>query len=363
MSLVRAVGIFQGLLLGIILIVSSKKSKSTLFLGLFLIGFSIEFIPELLSDLKFLNYNPRQLLFLLNLSWIIFPLFFIYVQKISIIPKDKITYWVIYPGIVALILHFILGMVDRDLTNWLLEHTYLYQFLYGISLVYSLYIIYRIVVLIREHKAEVQNQYAQPENRLLEWTSFFAFFCFALVATRITALFMDRSYVLHIILSGLNIIIIALIAISGIFQYNVFNVLSEAKDGPGILSQNQNSIPLTEDKAREIVERLNVLMSEKRMYLKQDLTITDLAQEIKEHPRSISIALNTYYHKNFNSFINEYRIQAAERLLKEGYAESMSIEGLSQEVGFRSKTSFYRSFKEKTGMTPVEFVKKWTPES
>ena len=147
-SLIRAVGIFQGLLLGIILIASSKKSKSTLFLGLFLIGFSVEFLPELLVDLKYLDYNPRQLLFLLNLSWILFPLFFIYVQKISIIPKDKITYWVIYPGLFAVILHLILGMVDRDFTDWLLENTYVYQIIYTISLLYSLYIIYRIVCLI-----------------------------------------------------------------------------------------------------------------------------------------------------------------------------------------------------------------------
>ena len=174
-SLIRAVGIFQGLLLGIILILSSKKNKSTLFLGLFLIGFSVEFLPEFLSDLQLLNYNPRQLLVLLNLSWILFPLFFIYVQKISIIPKDKITYWVIYPGIFAVMLHLILGMVDRNFTNWLLEHTYVYQILYCVSLFYSLYIIYRIVVLIREHREEVRNQYSQPENRLLEWTAFLPF--------------------------------------------------------------------------------------------------------------------------------------------------------------------------------------------
>ena len=357
-SLIRAVGIFQGLLLGIILILSSKKNKSTLFLGLFLIGFSVEFLPEFLSDLQLLNYNPRQLLVLLNLSWILFPLFFIYVQKISIIPKDKITYWVIYPGIFAVMLHLILGMVDRNFTNWLLEHTYVYQILYCVSLFYSLYIIYRIVVLIREHREEVRNQYSQPENRLLEWTSFFAFFCFALVATRILALFMDQNEVLDILLAGLNIVIIALIAISGIFQYNVFNVLSHGRRASHATPTEQTAKPLTEQKAEEILNKMDSLITDSRMFLIQDLTITDVAQELGEHPRSISLALNNYYKKNFNSYINGYRIREAEKLLKEGYTESMSIEGLSQEVGFRSKTSFYRSFKEYNGMTPIEFVRK-----
>ena len=357
-SLIRAVGIFQGLLLGVILIFSSKKNKSTLFLGLFLIGFSVEFLPEFLSDLRLLNYNPRQLLFLLNLSWILFPLFFIYVQRISIIPKDKITYWVIYPGLFAVILHLILGMVDRNFTNWLLENTYVYQILYCVSLIYSLYVIYRIVILIKEHKEEVRNQYAQPENRLLEWTSFFAFFCFALVATRILALFMDQNEILDILLAGFNIVIIALIAISGIFQYNVFNALSHTHATEETAAVEQAAKPLTETKAREILDKMDKLMSDSRMFLIQDLTVTDVAQELGEHPRNISLALNNYYKKNFNSYINGYRIREAEKLLKEGYTESMSIEGLSQEVGFRSKTSFYRSFKEHNGMTPIEFVRK-----
>ena len=357
-SLIRAVGIFQGLLLGIILIASSKKSKSTLFLGLFLIGFSVEFLPELLSDLKFLDYNPRQLLFLLNLSWILFPLFFIYVQKISIIPVERITYWVIYPGLMGVIMHLILGMVDRNFTDWLLENTYIYQIIYAISLVYSLYIIYRIVRLIQMHREEVRNQYSQPENRLLEWTSFFAFFCFALVATRIAALFMDRSPVLHLIMSGLNIVIIALIAISGIFQYNVFNVISSSNNQQIPLGQEQAGSSITATKGREILNKMDKLMNDTKIYLRQDLTITDVAQEIKEHPRTISIALNTYYKKNFNTYINEFRILTAEKMLKEGYTQQKSIEGLSQEVGFRSKTSFYRSFKENTGLTPLEFVKK-----
>ena len=259
-SLIRAVGIFQGLLLGSILIASSKKSKSTLFLGLFLIGFSVEFLPELLVDLKYLDYNPRQLLFLLNLSWILFPLFFIYVQKISIIPKEKITYWVIYPGLFAVILHLILGMVDRDFTDWLLENTYVYQIIYTISLLYSLYIIYRIVRLIQIHREEVRNQYSQPENRLLEWTSFFAFFCFALVATRIAALFMDRSPVLHIIMSGLNIVIIALIAISGIFQYNVFNVIAESNDKQVTVAQDQANNPVDDIERIQQADCINNLI-------------------------------------------------------------------------------------------------------
>ena len=108
----------------------------------------------------------------------------------------------------------------------------------------------------------------------------------------------------------------------------------------------------------DLLKRLDNLIEEKGIFRLQDLTIADVARELGEHPRTISVALNTYYKKNFNSYINHYRIRHAETLLKSGYAQSKSIEGLSQEVGFRSKASFYKAFKENTGITPVEYVRK-----
>ena len=363
LSLLRALGILQGLALGIILIISSRKNKSTLFLGLFILGFTFEFLEELLTELRFLNYNPRQLLFLLNLSWIIFPLFFIYVQKISIIPRDKISYWVIYPGIIAVVVHILLR-ISGNLPDYLLEETYTYEILYGLSLVYSLYIVYRINGLIWEHKKEVKKQYAEPDQRLLEWTRFFAFFCFTLVTTRVAALFMDKSETLDLAMAGLNIVLIALIAISGFFQYNVFNVLSKPEvEATGNTGSQVETDQITESRSREMLERMDKLLLDSDLYKKQDLTIADVGVAINEHPRAISNALNTYYKKNFNTYINEFRIQKARELLQGGYSGKMSIEGLANEVGFRSKTSFYRAFKENTEMTPVEYVRQLETEA
>ena len=356
-SLIRAIAILQGLILGIILIVYSRKNKSSLFLGLFLLGFAIEFLPGLISDMKFLNYNARQLLFLLNLSWILFPLILIYVRKVSIVQRERVRYRVIYPGILAVLFQVILGL-NRNLSNFLLEQTYTYEALYAAGLVYSVYILYRIHRHLQQHKQEVHNQYAQIDNRLLLWIRYFAFFCFALVTTRITALFMERSPVLHLVLAALNIVIITVIAISGFYQYNVINVLSKSPQGRNGNNNNSSNTSIPENRAFDLLKRMDELLGEKELYQQQDLTIANVAEQLKEHPRSISVALNTYYKRNFNSYINQYRIRKAEALLKAGYTKSKSIEGLSQEVGFRSKASFYRAFKENTDITPVDYIKK-----
>ncbi len=355
-SLIRAIAILQGLILGVVLIVYSKKNKSSLFLGLFLLGFAIEFLPGLISDMKFLNYNPRQLLFLLNLSWILFPLLLIYIRRVSIVQRKRMQYRIIYPGILAVLIQVILGL-NRNLSDFLLMSTYTYEILHVAGLVYSVYILYRIHRHLQQHKQEVHNQYAQVDNRLLLWLRYFAFFCFALVTMRVTALFMDRSPVLHFVLACFNIVIITVIAISGFYQYNVINVLSKNQEDSDAISTNPSTTPIPENRALDLLHRMDDQIEEKELYRQQDLTIANVAELLKEHPRSISLALNTYYKKNFNSYINQYRISRAKTLLKSGYAQTKSIQGLSQEVGFRSKASFYRAFKENTDITPVDYLK------
>ena len=356
-GLIRAIGILQGLVLGVILIIYSKKNKSSLFLGLFLLGFAIEFLPGLISDMRLLDFNPRRLLFLLNLSWILFPLLLLYVARISILPRESVRYRLLYPGMAGVLIQLAVGL-DREVSNWLLVNTFVYEAFYIAGLIYSFYVLYRINQHLQQHRQEVGNQYAHSENKRLAWIRYFAFFCFALVATRITALFMDRFPLLHLIMACLNIVIITVIAISGIYQYNVINVLSSNSGSNDETTGSAGVTPIAEDRAMDILNRMDALIEEDQMYQQQDLTVADLARVMKVHPRTISLALNGYYQKNFNTYINQFRIRQAESLLQKGYTQDKSIEGLSQEVGFRSKASFYKAFKQNTGITPVDYLKK-----
>ena len=61
--------------------------------------------------------------------------------------------------------------------------------------------------------------------------------------------------------------------------------------------------------------------------------------------------------QNFFSFVNNYRIQLAKKLLSDPETSSMPIVELAVEVGFKSKSSFYDAFKKATEMTPTQFKK------
>ena len=53
----------------------------------------------------------------------------------------------------------------------------------------------------------------------------------------------------------------------------------------------------------------------------------------------------------------QLRVELAKEELKKGMLLDHSMEGIWMKAGFTSKTSFFVSFKEETGMTPLEYVK------
>ncbi|HHQ8767947.1 helix-turn-helix domain-containing protein [Clostridioides difficile] len=56
------------------------------------------------------------------------------------------------------------------------------------------------------------------------------------------------------------------------------------------------------------------------------------------------------------TFLNEYRLEKAKWILLNN---NISIVDLVEEVGFGSTKTFYRVFKEKIGVSPLEFKKRY----
>ena len=349
-SLVHALGVFQGLILGVILLFINRKNKSTFFLGLFLIGFAIEFLPVILEDFKILENHPGLLLLPISFSWILFPLFFLYVQKISIFADERVTYKILYPGVISILFLFLLFLLPES-TKEYLRGTYLFEILFGLGLLYSLYIVVRINKYVRNHTEEVKNQFATVKNRQLQWTRFFIVFCLVLVGIHIGTLFIKVAPVLELLISCANLILVFSIAISGIIQYNVFSAVQHANPAHKETIKEDDS----KGKVLELINRIDEYVIDTGIYTKQDLTVVDISNALELHPKDVSRAINKHYNKNFNAYINEFRIKKAKELLRTDIVNNLSIEGVSQEVGFHSKASFYSAFKKATGTTPMNY--------
>ena len=104
-------------------------------------------------------------------------------------------------------------------------------------------------------------------------------------------------------------------------------------------------------------EQLTKLMKEKHPYLDPNLRVHNLAAMLNVTPHVVSKAINMKASVNFYDFVNTYRIEEfKKRVTSKGY-EHLTLLGIAYDVGFNSKTSFNRIFKNHTGLTPSEYIK------
>jgi AraC-like DNA-binding protein len=110
--------------------------------------------------------------------------------------------------------------------------------------------------------------------------------------------------------------------------------------------------------AGELLEELARLMEEECVYREMGLAIGKLAARLEVPEYRLRQAINTGLgYRNFNDFLNRYRIKEASSRLVSSKEKSLPILTIALDVGFRSLSSFNKAFKEEHKMTPTEFRK------
>ncbi len=113
---------------------------------------------------------------------------------------------------------------------------------------------------------------------------------------------------------------------------------------------------LDDDTARTIVTMILKYMEEKKSYKDPDITLAGLADKLDLSPHLLSQLLNDRLSRNFNAFINEYRVAEVKTMLEDP-ANRDKLLAIAYDAGFRSKTTFNTIFKKCTGKTPREYRK------
>jgi len=104
---------------------------------------------------------------------------------------------------------------------------------------------------------------------------------------------------------------------------------------------------------RKLSNQLQFLMEEEKLFCDEDLTLGRLSAVLEITSHQLSQFLNEYYGKNFNAYINSYRIKEAQELLLDEL--DRSTHSIADATGFNSYTAFYTAFKKETGMSPAEY--------
>jgi len=131
------------------------------------------------------------------------------------------------------------------------------------------------------------------------------------------------------------------------------------------LNERLNACPDTQEPKRsgsfikdeeEILLELKRLINKERIYKDRDLNLSNLAEKLNTNTTYLSNIINNRFGMNFKSLINNKRIDEARKLLVAEEYSNFSIEGIANEVGFQSRSSFYQTFKQTTGLTPTDYI-------
>jgi AraC-like DNA-binding protein len=106
-----------------------------------------------------------------------------------------------------------------------------------------------------------------------------------------------------------------------------------------------------------VIGRLQAVMAQKRLFADEEISLAQVAGEVDITPHQLSHIINERLNINFNAFINQYRIDEAQKLLVRD--PEKSVIAVAYEVGFNSKSSFYDAFSRYTGVTPQVYRKKF----
>ncbi|WP_280747807.1 helix-turn-helix domain-containing protein [Parabacteroides sp. PF5-9] len=122
--------------------------------------------------------------------------------------------------------------------------------------------------------------------------------------------------------------------------------------------QTQKNTLTTENqenrKLQELYDQLKVLMKDPAVYTDPNINRRSIAKMLNTNEKYVFTAIRKYSHMSVSEYVNHLRLNYA-RILLSNPAEGRTIETIAHNAGFNSRSIFYHLFKEKYGMTPVEF--------
>lgn len=130
----------------------------------------------------------------------------------------------------------------------------------------------------------------------------------------------------------------------------LFNEITEA------LLPDARSDGATQNSQRHI----NAIESIVNSHLKSGITLSEIASRVYLSKRQVSRIIAKEYGCSLPELINGKRMKAAEIMFR---TKDISISRVAEEVGISSEGYFYRLFKKKYGLTPLQYRKRCASEN
>ncbi|MEQ8243523.1 helix-turn-helix domain-containing protein [Fulvivirga sp.] len=332
--IISGLGVVHGLFLAIFLWTYRKGNRlSNILLGLLLLVLSfrvgksvfLEFTPDL--DVKFIFAG-------LGTIMAIGPLFYLFakscINKSFVVSRKYLLQFI--PSILGVC--FGLWLEDHHMESIPLVFFAALFFSYYLHFIIYIFITYKLV---KEHKAKGLN------IEVYELLMLFVYGLSAIWVVYVLNLFDETvPYIVGPVLYSVVAYVISFIVIS--------------KDYISKIDQTKyKTTTISDEQSRQLYSRVLELVENEKQYQNPELTLKSMSKDLNVTTQTLSMVINQRSGKNFNSFINYYRIEESKQLLHSKAFKNHTMAAIAFEVGFNSISSFNTAFKKQTGKTPVAF--------
>lgn len=361
MEAILYIGTAQSLFASFILLTKRPKTISDKILVVWFFIIALGLGKSLLHRLDLVNIPSASLIFTYG------PLLYLYVSSVI---KENFRFKPIYT---LHLIPFVLFALLAYATEWARfsingNASEGYILLFGVVFLSTLtYYIYKVFRMLKKHSANIDNTFSYHSQHInLNWVKYISI-VFTITFAFTVLYGMLRKYAdVYIIDPGfITSTGFTLLAFSFSFfafkQPQIFNVnrrdVRYEYDLP-LKPKQENKYErsgLKDDEADRYLKRLIEYTEINKPYLKGDLTIQEIADNIDVPKHYLTQILNEKIRKNFYTFINEYRVAAVKEMFANSNYNHYTLLAIAYECGFNSKSSFNGIFKKMTGQTPSEY--------
>tara|TARA_R110002073_G_scaffold89852_8_gene212595 strand:+ start:27636 stop:28706 length:1071 start_codon:yes stop_codon:yes gene_type:complete len=123
----------------------------------------------------------------------------------------------------------------------------------------------------------------------------------------------------------------------------------------GLTMNSYAKTSISEEELRSIEENIRNVITTKKLYKDPNFSLLLLSEQTSVDKLKLSYTINHHMGTTFNMMISKYRVEEFIRLYNSTDLKHYNTLGIANEAGFKSKSTFYKAFKEITGKTPKEF--------
>lgn len=238
-------------------------------------------------------------------------------------------------------------------------HALFYLGISTILIIFEIYAVLTVLKMYKRHRKFVQESFSYQEDINLKWI-LYSIVLFALLGATDMSWILNSSLMNKFLSTLMMTIILCNIFWLGFRQDPVPLMEEYEKESD---ENKKNDAPYPQNVLSKETEKLKLELftyfKTEKPYLNPNLSLTEVAHALNTNRTYLSQIINEELEMNFYSFVNQYRIDYAITLIKE-QNYNQTIDCLCEAAGFKSRSVFYAQFKEITGLSPSEYIRKST---